>query len=463
MDGKRSQFQPRELLLTFIGSLPRAIAIRTKRIQMSRLHVRAGAMLCALAVSLAAVDWSFAQSAPAGDTFYIPPSPLPVDAPGSVIWTRALTSAAALPSAGRNLLVLYHSTRLDGQDVAVSGTLAIPAGTPPEGGWPLLTWTHGTTGMAPKCAPSRDTADGPEHKRYLSIVEDLLDSYVRRGYAVVATDYEGLGTPGTQAYLVGTAEARGALDIVRAAREIEPRIGTRYVVMGHSQGGQADLFTAAIGPTYAPEFTLLGDVAMAPASHMGQQVQAMAAAANPSPILPFIVYLLQSYAAYYPEVTLKSILVPQAIEHVPDTWNGCIDDALASGYWVESIPNRQFLSSGNLGPTLNAAAANDPGTLHIVAPTLLVQGTADSTVPPTNTDIVDQDLCRNGSSVLYRTYPDTSHDGLLTASKTDAQAWVDARFAGGSVANNCAAPPSAAMRCSRNSLNWRIGCPRTTG
>jgi len=53
------------------------------------------------------------------------------------------------------------------------------------------------------------------------VVEALLDNYTKRGYAVVATDYEGLGTPGTQAYLVGDGEAHGALDIMRAARNIE--------------------------------------------------------------------------------------------------------------------------------------------------------------------------------------------------------------------------------------------------
>jgi Secretory lipase len=88
---------------------------------------------------------------------------------------------------------------------------------------------------------------------------------------------------------------------MRAARKVDVAIGARYAVMGHSQGGHADLFTAALGPDYAPELTLLGNVAMAPASHIGEPVQDVTKGSTPSPILPFVICVLQSHAAYYPE------------------------------------------------------------------------------------------------------------------------------------------------------------------
>jgi len=168
---------------------------------------------------------------------------------------------------------------------------------------------------------------------------------------------------------------------MRAARAIDPGIGTRYVVMGHSQGGQAALFTAAIGPEYAPEFTLLGDGALAPASHIGEQLRAALVTSTPTPTLPFLAYALEAYAAYYPQVALERVLAPQAIEHLPDLRRGSIDDALTSGYWVESAPSRQFLSASDLGPVLKALAENEPGTLRIAAPTLLLQGAGDRRCP----------------------------------------------------------------------------------
>jgi len=93
--------------------------------------------------------------------FYAPPYPLPPGAPGVVIRQQPVVGAAALPPAGRNVLVLYHSRLITGKDVAVSGTVAVPRGQPPKGGWPVILWTHCTTGMVSECSPSRDSNDGP--------------------------------------------------------------------------------------------------------------------------------------------------------------------------------------------------------------------------------------------------------------------------------------------------------------
>ena len=93
-------------------------------------------------------------------------------------------------------------------------------------------------------SPSRDTATGPEHD-YVQTIQALLDGFVKNGYAVVASDYAGLGISGFHPFLQGVPTGRNALDILRAARALEPNIGTRYAAMGHSQGGQVDLFTAS--------------------------------------------------------------------------------------------------------------------------------------------------------------------------------------------------------------------------
>ncbi|WP_433668384.1 hypothetical protein ACQP06_31170 [Nocardia sp. CA-136227] len=43
----------------------------------------------------------------------------------------------------------YWTTRSNGEPVRASGALFVPAGTPPAGGWPIMAWDHGTTGMGP--------------------------------------------------------------------------------------------------------------------------------------------------------------------------------------------------------------------------------------------------------------------------------------------------------------------------
>ena len=201
---------------------------------------------------------------PDGLAFYAPPAPLPPAAAGQVIWARPLTGAAALPGAAENILILYHSRTLAGQDTAVSGAISIPPGQPPDGGWPVLSWAHGTTGVADICAPSRDAPGHPSHICN-QLVDAMLNQWVERGWAVVKTDYEGLGTPGCHPYLVGASEARGAVDIVVAARQIRPGIGRRWAVMGHSQGGHAALFTASLAPAWDCGLDLIGAVAIAPA------------------------------------------------------------------------------------------------------------------------------------------------------------------------------------------------------
>ncbi len=255
-------------------------------------------------------------SGPAGDTFYMPPSPLAKGPRGSVIWVRPLNGTMALPSAATNTLVLYRSTDALGKTVAVSGTIAIPSGEAPRGGWPVITWAHGTTGLAPACAPSRDIENGPEHN-YIATIRTLLDSFVKKGYVVVASDYTGLGTPGDHPFLQGVPTGRNALDMMRAARAIESRIGRRYAVMGHSQGGQVDLFAAALGAGYVPEFKLMGNVAFAPGSHIAGRLRSVMTSPTNELALPYVLYTLGSYAKVNSAIDLKRILTPRLCRTCP--------------------------------------------------------------------------------------------------------------------------------------------------
>jgi pimeloyl-ACP methyl ester carboxylesterase len=395
------------------------------------------ALLAAGAIEL--VGWlAPVRAAPADAPPSLDAGVAPSGAAGAVIEVHPLTSAAALPSAARNVLVLYHSRTAQGRDVAVSGTVAIPRGAPPPAGWPVILWTHGTTGLAAACAPSRDQPGGPEHA-YLGGVEALLDGYVRRGYAVVATDYAGLGTPGVQPYLLGVDEGRDALDLLRAARRMDRDVGSRYVVMGHSQGGQSALFTAAAGPSYAPELSLLGVAAMAPASHIPQQIAITSRAAKPTPILVFSVYVLQSYAAFHPQADLRTILTPAALAHLGDLQTGCFDQAATSGYWSAAVPSDQFVRPFGKSTVPGLLAATEPGLLKIKTPVLLAQGLVDTFIPPASTIAVARRLCHAGSPLTLRTYPGQDHVGVLKTSANDVSAWVADRFAGGPAPTTCPA------------------------
>lgn len=212
------------------------------------------------------------ENGPAGDAFYTPPSQLPEGVPGDPVYVRRLDNPAATLEAGENWLVLYRSQDVRGEAVATSGIIVLPnrdEHTMPTGGYPLVSWAHGTVGVANSVAPSRDrgkTGASPMN----AYPNDLLNSFLRRGWAVAMTDYEALGT-GTpehiHPYLLGASEANGVLDIVMTARRLFPgAIADKYAIVGHSQGGQAALFAASHAPERV-ESGLVGVAAIAPSNH----------------------------------------------------------------------------------------------------------------------------------------------------------------------------------------------------
>ena len=396
--------------------------------------------MLAASFTLAAFIAAAIPSGPAGNAFYTPPSPLPPGAHGDVIWARPLATSAVLPSASRNVLVLYHTVALDGRDRAVSGTVAVPKGTPPRGGWPVISWAHGTTGDAPACTPSLDGPDGPVHD-YLGPIEPVLDKLVAAGYAVVQTDYEGQGTPGVHPYLIGAAEARDTIDMVRAARQIEPQLSTRWVVMGHSQGGHAALFSASAASGWAPELQLLGAVAEAPGAHISAFIQSMTKATKPSPAFAFAALFMQAAAASDPAVELDQVLTPAALAMLPQTLDRCSGALYGADSWGGIVPASAFRTDAVLGPLLRVAAASDAASLHLGVPVLILQGTADTTVPQGSSDALDKALCANGVTVRYELYQGLGHRPVVPASANDALDWIAARFAGGAAPSNCGAAP----------------------
>ena len=161
--------------------------------------------LCVAAVCLGLIS---VPAAADSYEFYETTSAELAGAPGSIIRAESFRGS---PWGTRAERILYRSTGLDGQSIAVSAVVIIPTSSPPAGGWKVVAWAHPTTGVARKCAPSlqldgmMDTIAG-------------LDEMVKRGYVIVATDYPGLGTAGVHPYLVGISEGRAVLDSVRAAR-----------------------------------------------------------------------------------------------------------------------------------------------------------------------------------------------------------------------------------------------------
>ena len=170
----------------------------------------AGGWKCAIAVGLCAAlgiagpaqaaEQTYPTKGPGGNKFYKPPKELP-QGHGALIWQRKATGITPVAGA-KNRLVLYTSKTPQGKATAVSGIVSYPKGTPPQGGWPVVSFAHGTTGTADPCAPTRSPAGSPQAP-YTTYIDPELEDWIGAGYAVVRTDYQGLGTPGPHPYLIG--------------------------------------------------------------------------------------------------------------------------------------------------------------------------------------------------------------------------------------------------------------------
>ncbi|MFA1538458.1 alpha/beta hydrolase family protein [Actinomadura monticuli] len=333
---------------------------------------------------------------------------------GKLIDSRPLTNLAALPSASANRFVTYTSEGVGGKRITVTGTVAVPEGEPPRGGWPVLSWAHGTTGTADNCAPSADAAGGPV-RDYLSITEAYLDRWVSNGFAVVQTDYEGLGTPGGHPYMNGVSEANTLIDIVRAARKADHRIGRDWFVAGHSQGGQATLYTAAADQK-PRDLRLKGAVAIAPGSSMSQTAQYVKAQYPGAEIaLPFLFVLLNGAHAADPSFVPEDLLTPEAAAVAKA---GRTDACLFQLKQLSAnLPlNRVFRPDADLTRFEEYYNAQEALGLDVRVPTLVAQGTADREVSPAATQNVVADLCKRYGGIAYRPFEGADHRGAINAS-----------------------------------------------
>ena len=358
------------------------------------------------------------RKGPSGSAFYKPPKPLPGGKHGALIWARKQTGAAALKGGAGNRLILYRSTGADGKATAVSGAVAIPKGKAPKGGWPVITWAHGTTGIADQCAPSRDGAN-----QLSSYAYPLLQRWLKAGYAVVRTDYTGLGTPGDHPYLIGRPEGESVLDAVRAARSLDKRLGKRVAIAGHSQGGQAALFAAALAPKYTPDLKIRGTVAFAPVSHLSEQTALLPGLKSPSGLSGLVAMILRGIDIARPSLNVAGMLNDPAAALYPTTLTQCLGKLSSTSSFGSIAPADLIRQGTDLGPATTALSQlDDPEDLQIRTPLQIQQGTADQTVFQTFTDQTVAAYKQRGIKVTYKTYQGVDHGGAVKDAHSAADA-----------------------------------------
>lgn len=380
--------------------------------------VRRAALLAGLGTALVATGTFTASAASAVrlPSFYSVPAQIPKTA-GAVIKTQRISTDGLDASAIYR--VMYVSKTVFNKPVAVTGLIFVPLASPPPGGYPVVSWGHGTNGMADICAPSLQPASAvPE-----------INQLLQQGWLVTASDYQGLGTPGLLPYLVGEVAARNTIDIVRAAHNFHKvHASTNYIVWGHSEGGQTAMFSLHIGASYAPDLHLKGVVAGAPPSQFDLIYNFLTTS-------PYRYYLYMAgfgyETAYGPKLApLKEILTPLALKEEPILNRGC-DNYLESH--IDKFTLQQFVKVNpfTVPAWKKLLAENDPADFKtpVAAPLLIYQGGADEQIPPISTQILTQQLCATGQDVERWIYPGLSHTGVIAPASSSFIHWMADRFA----------------------------------
>ena len=306
---------------------------------------------------------------------------------------------------------MYHSRDAEDRDRAVTGIISYRTAPAPEGGWPVLSWAHGTTGLVSECAPSREGGPAPAFG-----VDGVH----------VATDYIGLGPVGeVHPYLSGPSEGNSVIDAVRAARNLaDAHAGTRWLAIGHSQGGHAALFAGERADDYAPELDLLGTVALAPAAELAETygpldavvarivgVMALFGAAAEHPDIDF-----EDYAG--PEVEAASeVIETECLDEIINAFVGIPGDTFYEADPIETEPARSiFLEE------------NNPGQVAADSPLFLVSGTADERVHIDRVrDLFDR-LCETGQVTELLVVDGANHGDVIPKTMNEVEAWLSARL-----------------------------------
>jgi len=358
--------------------------------------------------------------------------------PGTVLRSEPVADAPAGIVATR---FIYVSQTAGGENQPVSGlyvTRAEPA--PPPDGRPLVALAHGTTGNSPGCglsiAPFTPGSTG------YSTWDLMISGLVGSGFAVVATDYSNLGTPGVPNYLTMAGEGADVLNSARAAYRLD-RTGLdrgKTAIIGHSQGGHSALSAAYIAPDYAPELSLKGTVAVAPAlfppAPVLKQFILSAPDDDAAAFLSFVSYIVQSWAANFPDrIQLDEVFTPKGIAASNAAQQVCLSD----GIELFRGPKKDFVKPDLPSSILQLAADNFPVYQRYEHPLLIQQGLEDVTVVPGVNIAAARTFCEQRSEVDLETYPADAHSTVLFTGEADAISWLRDRFQGLPMQSDCGA------------------------
>lgn len=327
--------------------------------------------------------------------------------------------------------IKYNSTAANGESNTVSGTVLVPKGDH-DGPRPLLTYAVGTVGIGDQCAPSENFATGKTREA------PLIEMALLRGWAVAVTDYEGLGTPGTHTYTVGSAAGSAVLDAARAAQRL-PEAGELGVtpespvgIMGYSQGGQASAWAAEMSKSYAPELQVKGVASGGVPADLPKVAEYNDGDEEAGLVLMSAI----GHDAAHPELKLDSYLNDEGRRITQIMRDGCLAEAREAG--ANKSVDDVTTSDPNQQPDWQQTLADDKlGTKAPGVPAYVYHGAEDEIIPHEVGKQLRADWCAKGNTVEWQSFPLAKHTATAALGAIPAMNWLRDRFKGEETQGDC--------------------------
>lgn len=351
-----------------------------------------------------------------------------IPAPGTLITSVPLDPALSVSGAGESFRILYATLNQHNQPAVSTAAVFVPHGQPIPGGWPVIAWAHGTVGLGDDCTPSAQPRSSRDN--------EYLSHWLDQGYAVVGTDYAGLGTPGLMSYLNSVTEAHSVVDSVRAVHQMGLALSPKWAVVGQSQGGGAAVNSAwwANRLTAGTGLDYRGVVATGTPANMerviGEAGPDMPARPTPPAAISYSSFLLAAVREAYPAIGVNTVLSPRGRElaDLAETLCKPALDQRAAGTTL----NEMFSAPVSSLAGIDAALTSYMGTpvQGYDRPIFLGAGLLDTDVPAESTKLLYQQLIEHDQDVELHIYPDADHSGTVLESMPDSTRFLQRVLAG---------------------------------
>ena len=366
--------------------------------------------------------------------------------------------------------IAYISSDVAERRTIATGVIVAPMGRPPKEGRPIMAWAHGTTGAAQSCGPSQNIDPTAPLNEYFLVGGNSWTDYglpniaefIREGYVVVATDYQGQGGGGKHQYAVAGTNGRDVINSARAASSLkEAGAGKKTIVYGWSQGGGATIAAASMidyqskQGTAAENLQYLGFVGLAPddiavliphlpADEAGAiKVMAEILTSNASNVFDFahLTMNLWGTQAAYPNLKLTDLATDQGAAVLDRViGNKCMHvlaDTLNYAYGNQYKDLLKSAPSNSLA-WVKAFIDGSVAPVKPVAPVIIYWGTKDTAVPPIMHELYQKQMCALGGNVERIQLPgEQTHYTTPGVAAPMYMPWIKDRLAGKPLSNAC--------------------------